>query len=585
MRAVYDALACGVIVQDSPVAIVFANRFATRAQADPELVGPPMGFDRVTAGGARLLTSQLPYAIVRRTREPVRGVAIGIRRADGAIRWWLVDAVPLIDASGEITEIVSSFIDATEQREAETALRDQALRDALTQLPNRALFLDRLEVAIATAVREHTPLALMLLDLDHFKEVNDTFGHQAGDELLRQVATRFDGAIRKSDSLGRLGGDEFAFVLPGANELGAHAVARAILESLLPAFTIEGQPLELGGSIGVALFPRHGEDGETLLRRADIAMYTAKRSGTGVGTYDFEDERDDAAGHRLTLVAELRHGLDTGELALLYQPILDFETGRGARAEALARWRHPTRGLVLPSEFIGAAERSGLIRPLFEAVVRTALTDCATWRAAGLDLRVSVNLSARNLVDPSIADAVAQALERSGLTAAWLGFEITETMLMADPERSLRTLMRLRNMGLHLSIDDFGVGYSSLTYLQRLPVYAVKIDRSFIGDMLHDSSSRTIVKATVDLAHGLGLKVVAEGVENRETFDILAAMGCDSVQGYHIGRPMTSAKMLEWAVRNRDERIVELDELRARRLRRDLPTSVEESETGKPETS
>ena len=258
----------------------------------------------------------------------------------------------------------------------------------------------------------------------------------------------------------------------------------------------------------------------------------------------------------------------------MYQPIVELATGRAAYAEALARWRHPTRGLVPPSEFIAAAEHSGLIRPLFESVLRTALGECARWRAGGLDLRVTVNLSARNLIDPQIDEVVAKSLEEANLTAAWLGLEITETMLMIDPERSLRTLMNLRRIGLHLSIDDFGVGYSSLAYLQRLPVYAVKIDRSFIRDMLHDSSSGSIVKATIDLAHSLGLKTVAEGVESRETFDALAALGCDSVQGFYIGKPMTSPHLAEWTALQRDARVVAIDELSAKRARAGLGSAT-----------
>lgn len=568
MRAAYDALAWGVILQDPDGAILYANRAARRDGVEARLLGPLVGFERQDADGRPIDAGAMPIAVALRTKQPVRGTVIGVAHDDGTTRWWRVDAVPILDASGRITEVVSSTIDVTATRDAERAMRDQVLRDSLTQLPNRALFLDRLELAIATAAREKTSLAMLLMDLDHFKEVNDTFGHQTGDELLRQVAQRLANAIRRSDSLGRLGGDEFAFVLPGANDVGAHTVARTILAALEPPFTVEDQALELGGSIGIALFPRHGEDAETLLRRSDIAMYTAKRTGSGVTTYDFEDQLDGDAPHRLTIIAELRHGIENGDVALLYQPIVNFDTGLGMRAEALARWRHPTRGLVLPSEFIGAAERSGLIRGLFEHVLRTALKECAAWRAAGRDIRIAVNLSARNLVDPETADVVARALEDAGLTAASLGLEITETMLMADPERSLRTMRRLQQMGLHLAIDDFGVGYSSLAYLQRLPVYAVKIDRSFVNDMRHDSSSRTIVQATVDLAHRLGLKVCAEGVEDGETLDLLAAMGCDSVQGYFLGRPMASNKLLAWAAGTRDTRVVDLGSLRAKQALR-----------------
>jgi len=570
IRAAYDALACGVIVQNSSGDVLYANRAAVRDELEAVLLRPPSGFERISPDGARITTADMPTAVAHRTRTSQRGVVVGIKHDDGRTRWWQVDVVPIVDEIGDLGEVVSSATDVTEQREAESALREQALRDVLTRLPNRALFLDRLEVAVATAERERTPLALLLMDLDHFKEVNDSFGHAAGDELLRQVASRLTDAIRRSDSLGRLGGDEFAFVLPGTDEVGATILAQSILETLKAPIVVDDQPVEVGASIGVALFPRHGEDGHALLRRADIAMYTAKRGRTGVATYEFEDLRDPSTSNPLTMVAELRHGIAAGDVTLMYQPIVDLSTGRAAYAEALARWRHPTRGLVPPSEFVAAAERSGLIRPLFESVLRSALAECARWRADGIDLRVAVNLSARNLIDPQIDVVVARALEEAKLTAAWLSLEITETMLMIDPERSLRTLMNLRRVGLHLSIDDFGVGYSSLAYLQRLPVYAVKIDRSFIRDMLLDSSSASIVKATIDLAHSLGLKTIAEGVESRETFDALAKAGCDSVQGFHVGRPMTAARLAEWNAWQRDARIVGINALSARRARTGL---------------
>jgi diguanylate cyclase (GGDEF)-like protein len=576
IRAAYDALACGVIVQSSSGNVLYANRAAVREELEAALVQPPSGFERIGPDGARIRTSDMPTAVAQRTRTAQRGVVVGIKHDDGRTRWWQIDVVPLVDEIGDVSEIVSSATDITGQREAESALRDQALRDVLTQLPNRALFLDRLEVAVATAVRERTSLALLLMDLDHFKEVNDSFGHAAGDELLRQVASRLSDAIRKSDSLGRLGGDEFAFVLPGTNEAGASVVAQSILETLKRPIDIEDQPVEVGASIGIALFPRHGEHGHALLRRADIAMYTAKRAGTGISTYEFEDLRDASTENPLTTVAELRHGIASGDVTLMYQPIVDLSTGRAEYAEALARWRHPTRGLVPPSEFIAAAEHSGLIRPLFESVLRTALAECARWRKGGVDLRVTVNLSARNLIDPQIDVLVARALEEAQLTAAWLSLEITETMLMFDPERGLRTLMNLRRIGLHLSIDDFGVGYSSLAYLQRLPVYGVKIDRSFIRDMLVDSSSASIVKATIDLAHSLGLKTVAEGVESRETVDALATAGCDAVQGFHIGRPMTASRLTEWTAEHRDSRVVGIDAFSARRARSAHVASAEE---------
>src|SRR2546428_6941814 len=318
IRAAYDALACGVIVQSSAGNVLYANRAAVRDELEAVLLQPPSGFQRIGPDGARITTNAMPTAVAQRTKQAQRGVVVGIARDDGRTRWWQIDVVPLLDDGGDVSDIVSSAADVTAQREAERSLREQALRDALTQLPNRALFLDRLEVAVATAVRERTPLALLLMDLDHFKEVNDSFGHAAGDELLRQVAARLGGAIRRSDSLGRLGGDEFAFVLPGADEVGAGLVAQSILETLKQPITVEDQPVEVGASIGIALFPRHGEDGDALLRPADIPMYTAKRTGAGAPTTDFEDLRDPPTPNPLTTVAELRHGIAAGDVTLMY---------------------------------------------------------------------------------------------------------------------------------------------------------------------------------------------------------------------------------------------------------------------------
>ena len=559
LRAIYEAMACGVILRNDRGEVLYANQAALRiygvdnvaelAEADAEAA--------IYAFDGSPLTER-PSVRALRTLQPVRDVMVGRSRPDGAIQWRLVDAVPLFDADGTAREVVSSFIDITARREAERALREQALHDPLTQLPNRTLLHDRWDHAIEVAQRGHEPLALMLLDLDHFKEANDTFGHRYGDLLLRAVARRIAAAVRASDTIGRLGGDEFAVVLPDTNEQGAVTAARKLLKALEEPFDIEDQVLEVTASIGIALYPRHGEDGSTLLRRADIAMYTAKRGGTGSSIYNFEDEVDENAPHRLAITAELRQAVEKNELALLYQPIVDLASGRAMQAEALLRWRHPMRGLMSPERFMPAVERSGLIRPVFAFALGHALEQCAMWRATGTDMRVAVNLSVRNLLDPGLCDAVAEAIGRSGITASFLSLEITESMLMVDPERSLKSLTRLRGMGISLSIDDFGTGYSSLAYLQRLPVYAVKIDQSFVRDMTVDVSSRAIVEATVDLAHKLGLKAVAEGVETQDEYDALKGMGCDSAQGYLIARPLAAGTLAKWVGDRERGKIVDL---------------------------
>ena len=559
LQAIYEAMACGVIVRDAALAVVYANRAAMRIYGVTDIVELAAADHEAAAfaaDGSPLL--ERPSATALRTLRPVRDMTVGRRRPDGGLQWRLVDAVPIFDIDGTANEVVSSFIDITTRRETERALREQALHDPLTQLPNRTLLHDRWDHAIAIAQRDRESLALMILDLDHFKEANDTFGHAYGDQLLRAVAGRIAGAVRASDTVGRLGGDEFAVVLPDTTDIGAQAVAKSLLRALEEPFEIEGQVLEVTASIGIALYPRHGEDGSTLLRRADIAMYVAKRSGSGAAIYNYEDEIDEDAPHRLAITAELRQAIDRHELALLYQPIIELASGRALHAEALLRWRHPTRGLVTPDHFIPAVERSGLVRPVFELALSSALEQTVAWRRDGLDVRVAVNLSVRNLLDPGLVEVVSAALERIGTTASWLTLEITESMLMVDPERALRSLTALRNMGVSLSVDDFGTGYSSLAYLQRLPVYAVKIDKSFVRDMAVDLSSRAIVEATVDLAHRLGLKVVAEGVETQETYDLLKAIGCDSAQGYLLSRPVAPAALARWILERESGRVVDL---------------------------
>jgi len=443
------------------------------------------------------------------------------------VRWLLVDAVPIKDSFGRVREVVSSFTDITDRKKAEHELERQALHDPLTSLPNRSLFLDRLEQGLRTARRVATPLALLVMDLDRFKEINDTFGHRAGDLLINQVAERITSDLRETDTVARLGGDEFAILLPGADQDGAWRVAQKI-----------------SVSIGMAISPQHGEDVETLLRRADIAMYAAKRTPGGSAVY--AEEADPEGSNQLALMAELRHTIETDQLQVVYQPIVGFTEGEVMRVEALARWRHPSRGLVAPGEFIPLAERSGLVKSLFSRVLAMTLAQCAAWRDANLPLQAAVNLSIRNLLDPELPRVVGQALERAGIPPGWLAFEITETMLMAEPNRVLRTLAELRDLGVQLAIDDFGVGYSSLAYLQRLPAYAVKIDRSFVSRMTRDRGSAEIVKLITNLGHALGMKVVAEGIEDQATYDACAAVGCDSAQGFFVGRPMVATAIPAW---------------------------------------
>jgi diguanylate cyclase (GGDEF)-like protein/PAS domain S-box-containing protein len=548
LGAIYDAMACGVVVRNAAGAVVFANAAAKRIFGRPpdELdSGAAPGEDRrVREDGTTMPDDEVPNVAAQARGEPIRNVMMGMVRADGYVRWLLVDAVPIKDASGHVREVVSSFTDVTDRKKAEHELERQALHDTLTGLPNRSLLLDRLEQALRTARRLATPLALLVMDLDRFKEINDTFGHRAGDLLIGEVAQRIMADLRETDTVARLGGDEFALILPGADEGGAGHVAQKIIAALQRPFEIEGAAHEVAISIGIAVSPQHGEDVETLMRRADMAMYVAKTTPGGSAVY--AEQQDPEGSNQLAMMAELRLTLETDQLQVVYQPIVGFAEGEIMRVEVLARWRHPERGLIPPGEFIPLAERSGLVKSLFSRVLAMTLAQCAEWKLANLPVQAAVNLSIRNLLDPELPRVVGQALDRAGIPPEWLAFEITESMLMAEPNRVLRTLAELREIGVQFAIDDFGVGYSSLAYLQRLPAYAVKIDRSFVGRMTRDRGSAEIVKVITNLGHALGMKVVAEGIEDQATYDACAAAGCDSAQGFFVGRPMVATAIPAW---------------------------------------
>ena len=548
LAAIYDAMACGVVVRSASGAVVFANAAAKRIFGRPpdELEGreTPGEDRRIREDGTTMPDNEVPNVAAQARGEPIRNVMMGMVRADGYVRWLLVDAVPIKDAFGRVREVVSSFTDVTDRMKAEHELERQALHDTLTGLPNRSLLLDRLEQALRTARRLATPLALLVMDLDRFKEINDAFGHRAGDLLIGEVALRLSADLRDTDTVARLGGDEFAMLLPGADEGAAGHVAQKIIAALQRPFDIDGVAHEVAISIGIAVSPQHGDDVETLMRRADMAMYVAKTTPGGSAVY--AEQQDPEGSNQLALMAELRHTLETDQLQVVYQPIVGFNEGEAIRVEALARWRHPERGLIAPGEFIPLAERSGLVKSLFSHVLAMTLVQCATWRQANLPVQAAVNLSIRNLLDPELPRVVGQALDRAGIPPESLAFEITESMLMLEPNRVLRTLAELRDLGVQLAIDDFGVGYSSLAYLQRLPAYAVKIDRSFVSRMTRDRGSSEIVKLITNLGHALGMKVVAEGIEDQATYDACASVGCDSAQGFFVARPMVATALPAW---------------------------------------
>jgi diguanylate cyclase len=431
-----------------------------------------------------------------------------------------------------------------ERRSAEERLRYLAQYDPLTKLPNRHLLYDLLENALTSHRHESKPLALMLMDLDRFKEINNTMGHQTGDLLLQQVGPRLRAVLRESDTLARLGGDEFGVLLPCVDEEGAILVARKLLKALEPPFVIGALTMDARASIGIAFFPKHGDSREALMRRADIAMYLAKESSSGYALYS--PERDSYSPERLALMADLHRAIDGNQLFLAYQPKINLGTARITGLEALARWQHPKFGLVPPDQFIPMAERTGFIKPLTIWALQAALSQSRSWLQQGFLLPVSVNLSSRILHDGSLPDRIAEVFASHGVDPEQLELEITESVIMADPAHALDILTRVSRMGVALSIDDFGTGYSSLGYLKKLPVDAVKIDKSFVIHMTRDEDDAQIVRSTIELAHNLGLKVIAEGVENSEIWDRLLALGCDEVQGYYMSRPLAGPEMTKW---------------------------------------
>jgi diguanylate cyclase (GGDEF)-like protein len=426
-------------------------------------------------------------------------------------------------------------------REKARESEHQSLHDALTGLPNRVLFARRL----ADALTSGSAAAILLLDLDRFKEVNDTLGHHNGDLLLQQVGERLRKTLRTGDVIARLGGDEFAVLLPDIHaEHAAVQAGRGIIELLEQPFVIGDMSVDVGASIGIAVAPRDGSDAVTLIQRADVAMYTAKSDETGVETY--RPERDGYSPARLMLVNELKHAVQQHQLDVHYQPQIDLAAGDVIGMEALVRWNHPTRGAVRPDQFIPVAEHTGLIRPLTLFVLDEALAALSRWRTAGHTLRMSVNLSARSLLQPTLVEDVAALLRRHNILDGALCLEVTESSIMADPRRTAATLEALRNLGVTIAIDDFGTGHSSLAYIKRLPVGEIKVDKSFVLSMLANHTDATIVGAVVNLGTNLGISVVAEGVENDETCVRLQEMGCPAAQGYLFARPMADADVLTW---------------------------------------
>ncbi len=446
--------------------------------------------------------------------------------------------VEILEIESALNEIMRRFL-RLNRRVAELTGTD-----GLTGLPDRTRFYDAVEQMIADRRSGCEPFALLIMDLDRFKDINDTLGHRLGDTALQEVSRRVREKLRDCDVLARMGGDEFAVLLPGVNGKNAVIAARMLIQSLRGNFAIDGNTLDIETSIGIAVYPDDGIDANILIQRADAAMYAAKHANSGYALYD--GSTDTCGGNRPAVLAELRQALDREQFVLYYQPKADLATHRVVGVEALVRWRHPAGELLLPGSFVPLLEQGGLIRNVTQWVLTEALRQCSTLHAHGFPISISVNLSVRDLQDPHFVDLVYEQLLATKVRPDWLVLEITETAVMTDPECAIRILTRLSDIGLRLAIDDFGTGYSSLAYLKKLPVTEVKIDKTFINGMTRDESDAAIVRASIELAQALGLQIVAEGVEDENMLRRLRELRCPVAQGIYISRPLTASELVEW---------------------------------------
>ena len=515
--------------------------------AGPERVNSDL-YDPAGHAGERVMVVDVPLSVVGdSTPELVIELITDYTATQAAIRHDTAIVFGWLGAGLLALYLTLFRIVATASRKLRAQSRTNqtlAEHDVLTGLANRTLLQRRTAAALEEARHQARGPALLLIDLDRFKEINDTLGHHTGDMLLRLVGPRLESVLGKDDSVARLGGDEFVVLLHDVGSIDeARSCAERFLAALDDPFPVEGLSLDIGASLGIAVSPAHGADFEMLLQHADVAMYEAKAAQTSIVVYDAEDDRHSP--ERLSLLGELRRGIDAGQLVLYFQPQADFATGAILGVEALVRWEHPVHGLLPPDSFIPLAESTGAIRPLTLAVLDGALAFAAERLAAGDPITVAVNISAHSLIDPDLTDDVERALMRHGVPGELLVLEITESAVMSDRERARATLVRLAGLGLALSIDDFGTGYSSLAYLHRLPVHELKIDRTFVAG-LGLASNTAIVTASIHMAHALGLRVVAEGVEDQETWDRLAELGCEVAQGYHLCRPVPASEFCTW---------------------------------------
>jgi len=508
----------------------------------------------VLIAAVAIVIATLGVAFTQTGRITVDGI-IEAQRSN--VTLWILDVMPFVFAfwgqyvSSMIAyEAGAMLVDQTSELRAQAiALEAQATRNAthdpLTGLPNRFLFKDRLAQALLAAARQQRRVAVLVMDIDRFKEINEAMGPYNGDRLLKQVATRLQAALQEPESVARLGGDEYAVLAPDLAELKAvGAVVKKVEKAMEMPFMLEQLKLDVRGSIGIAIYPEHGTDPDTLLQRADVAMYAAKRNHAGFLVYS--PKYDEYSPQRLTLMGELRAALENEGLVLHYQPKVDLRNGKVEEVEVLVRWNHPRHGLMYPDEFIPLAERTGLIKALTLWVLHKALDQSSAWRKQGLDLGVAVNLSAQVLFDLDLPDIIAGALAARDVPPQRLILEITESAIMVDKDRAMLIVSRISDMGVRIAIDDFGTGYSSLSYLSKMPVNEIKIDKSFVLDMAENSTHAVIVHATIELGHNLGLAVIGEGVENAAMFQRLRELGCDAAQGYYMTRPLDESEFSAW---------------------------------------
>jgi diguanylate cyclase (GGDEF)-like protein/PAS domain S-box-containing protein len=537
MRSVVECSSEAILTISEDLVVEFANPAAEFLLGTEQggLAGQPVSRILPSITSADDMESML--------RDPHRGAELEGRARNGVV----VDIEATVDKMSVdgATQYVVIARDIGERKAQQEVLQYLALHDSMTGLPNRTLLMDRLDHAIASSKRSGARLALLILDLDRFKEINDTLGHAVGDSLLIAVGETLGAPLRASDTVARLGGDEFAILLPAISDVGhTRDIAGRVAGATNQPFPVEDLMLDIGVSIGAALYPDHGETAEDLLRSADVAMYMAKRDGTTIAVYD--EDRDHNSVRNLSMSGELRQAMDDDELVLFFQPQIEITTGRLVGAEALIRWDHPRYGVVPPVEFITLAEQSGLIGPLTRWILRSALEHLGAWQAEDYDIGISVNLSPRNLLEEDLSESVARLMQLRGIRPGSLTLEITEDAIITDPDRALAAMRHLRACGVRLSIDDFGTGHSSLAYLKTLPVDELKIDKSFVTQMADGTRDAVIVRAMIDLAHDLGLTVVAEGIESESLLEALRELRCDFGQGYHLGRPMRKDAFERW---------------------------------------